>query len=285
MKTTKKIVFLFSFLVITIQATFGQNVLDGIVIRENTPTRKPIPYTPIREADVMWSKRVWRVMDLREKMNQPFYYPLKPTNGRKCLIDVIKSTLMSGELTAYSQPAFFDDFTSPPMTKSEIEALFIKIDTTYVDDGNGNQTPTATKQDIGCEQIKQYQLKEDWFFDRQRSVMDVRIIGICPLQEKFTETGEFKGYEKMFWIYFPEARPLFSKNEVFNPRGTGGGNDEERRTLDDLFWKRQFASYITKESNVYDRNINEYTTGINSLLEAEKVKEKIFNYEHDLWHF
>lgn len=279
--------FKFSLLIVVIFSTvgglFAQNVLDGITVRENTPTRKQISYASIREADVMWSKRVWRVMDLREKMNQPFYYPTKPTNGRKCMIDIIKSSLLEGSLTAYSQPAFFDDFTSTPMTKSEIEGMFTKIDTTYVDDGNGNQTPTPTKQDIGCEQIKQYRIKEDWFFDKQRSVMDVRIIGICPMQEKFTETGEFKGYELMFWIYFPEVRPIFAKNELFNEHG--GGNDEERRTLDDIFWKRQFASYIVKESNDYDRNINEYTTGINSLFEAEKVKEKIFNFEHDLWHF
>lgn len=224
-------------------------------------------------------------MDLREKLNQPFYYPLKKTNCLRCLLDVIKQSLAEGTITAYSQPAFFDDFTSPPMTKTEIAALFIKFDTTYVDDGNGNQIPTATKQDIGCEQIKQYQIKEDWFFDRERSIMDVRIIGICPLQEKYTETGEFKGYEKMFWIYFPEARPVFAKNIVFNARGTGGGNNSDQRTFDDLFWKRQFSSFITKESNVYDRNVNEYTIGINSILEAEKIKEKVFNFEHDLWHF
>lgn len=283
MKALKRIIVIAGMLIST--AAISQNVLDGVYLRENTPTRKFVPYAPLRQADVMWSKRIWRVLDLREKLNHPFYYPTKPTNGRKCLIDVIKTSLLSGELTAYSQPAFFDDFTSPPLTKSEIEQMFTKIDTTYVDDGTGTQVATPTKTDIGCEQIKQYMLKEDWFFDKQRSVMDVRIIGICPMQEKFTETGEFKGYEKMFWLYFPETRPIFAKNETYNMYSAAGGNDEERRTFDDIFWKRQFSSYITKYQNVYDRNISEYTTGIASLLEAEKIKEQIFNIEHDMWHF
>lgn len=284
MKALKRLL-LIMVVVLTTTSLFSQNVLDGVYLRENTPTRKFVPYPPLRQADVMWSKRIWRVMDLREKLNHPFYYPTKPTNGRKCLIDVVKTSLMAGELTAYSQPAFFDDFTSPPLTKSEIEAMFTKIDSSQVDDGNGNFTTTATKSEIGCEQIKQYMIKEDWFFDKQRSVMDVRIIGICPMQEKFTETGEFKGYEKMFWLYFPETRPIFAKNETYNMYSAAGGNDEERRTFDDIFWKRQFASYIVKYQNVYDRNINEYSTGIAALLEAEKIKEQVFNIEHDMWHF
>src|SRR3954469_9022725 len=99
MKTLKKLLLI---LVVAASASslFSQNVLDGVYLRENTPTRKFIPYAPLRQADVMWSKRIWRVMDLREKLNHPFYYPTKPTNGRKCMIDVIKSSLMEGSLTA-----------------------------------------------------------------------------------------------------------------------------------------------------------------------------------------
>lgn len=263
------------------ESLFSQNVLDGTYIHENSPNRKFIPYTPLREADVMWSKRVWRTIDLREKINHPLYFPVTPINNRKCLFDVIKSALLSGALTAYSNPIMDDEF-KVPMTKSEIEALMSKVDTSQVEDVDnpGTYKDVIVKTDLGPRDIVQYKLKEDWFFDKQKSVMEVRIIGICPMVEKKTESGEFKGYMPLFWIYYPEARPVFANAEVYNRH-----NDSERRTLEDIFWKRQFGSYIIKESNVYDRSIVEYKSGLDALLEAERIKEQIFNIEHDLWHF
>ncbi len=262
-------------------SSIAQNVLDGAYIKENTPKRRVIPYTPLREADVIWSKRVWRVLDLREKLNQPFYYPSQKTNERKALIDVIHDALSAGQLTAYGNPTFDDEF-KVPLTKSEIEAIFVKWDstTTQEDPETGEMKVAPTKVEVGADKVKQYTLKEDWFFDKQRSVLDVRIIGICPMIEDFTESGEFRGYKRLFWIYFPEARPIFANAEVYNRK-----SDEERRTYEDVFWKRQFASYIMKESNVYDRSLAEYKKGLDLLLESEKIKAEIFNWEHDLWHF
>ena len=119
------------------------------------------------------------------------------------------------------------------------------------------------------------------FFDKQRSVMDVRILGLCPLLKVKDEKGEYKpGYQAMFWIYFPDARPIFAKTELYNPK-----NGAERRTFDDIFQKRYFQSYIIKEDNTYDRKISAYKTGLDALLEAEKIKEGIFSIEHDLWEF
>lgn len=279
MKTLKaKIVLLGLFAVCG--SAFSQNILDGAYIKENTPNRLYIPYAPLREADVMYSKRIWRTVDLREKMNHILYYPIQPINNRKSLFDVIKSNLLLGKLTAYGNPLLDDEF-KVPMTKSEIESMFTRVDTNYVEDLNtGQMIATPVKMDVGSEAVKQYWIKEDWFFDRQRSVMDVRIIGICPLKENKGDNGEVRGYSPMFWIYFPEARPLFANAEVYNRQ-----NDAERRTLEDIIWKRQFASYIHKESNVYDRTISEYKMGLETLLEAERVKDDLFTFEHDLWHF
>jgi gliding motility associated protien GldN len=124
-------------------------------------------------------------------------------------------------------------------------------------------------------------MKEDWFFDKQRSVMDVRILGLCPMKEKADPTsGEVIGYSPLFWVYFPECRATFAKAEVYNTK-----NDAERRSLDDIFWKRMFSSYIHKESNVYDRVVVSYATGLDVLLESDRIKDDIFVYEHDLWHF
>lgn len=260
---------------------FAQNVLDGAYIHENTPKRKVIPYTHLREADVVWSRRIWRVIDLREKINQPFFYPTKPTNERRALIDVIRNALSDGRLTAYNNPVFDDEF-KVPMTKSEVEGVFVSWDSTNMveDLETGEFKVAPLKKEISANETKQFMLKEDWFFDKQRSVLDVRIIGICPMIESFTESGEFRGYERLFWIYFPEARPVFANAEVYNRH-----SDEERRTYEDIFWKRQFSSYIFKETNVYDRTILEYKKGLDALLESESIKAKIFNWEHDLWHF
>lgn len=261
----------------------AQTVLDGPYVKEHTPTRKVVPYTHLREADVMWAKRIWRIIDLREKMNHPLYYPIEPINDRKSLFDIIKQALMvDGSITAYNPgPLLDDDEFKVPMLTSEVKALFTTIDTTYTENlETGEFEPVVQTIELESREIMQYKLKEDWFFDRQRSVLDVRIIGIAPMKEVRGDDGEIRGYAELFWLYFPECRYVFANWDVFNRQ-----NDSERRTFEDLFWKRMFSSYIIKESNVFDRRINEEYTGIDALLEAEKIKKDIFLIEHDLWHF
>ena len=261
----------------------SQNVLDGVFTPEHTTNRQVIPYAHLREADVMWLKRIWREVDLRQKLNHTMFYPEKPMQGRKNLFDVIKDAITKdGTLTAYSTGALGDDdmFTQE-LTLAEVNDLLSEEIVQYAEDPNtGEMIETKINKDVSAADVKKYQIKEEWFFDRQRSVMDVRIIGICPLVDEYNEYGEFKGSKKLFWIYFPEARYVFKNAEVYNRF-----NDTERRTYEDIFWKRQFSSYIIKESNVYDRSIAEHKVGLDALLEAEKIEEKIFNMEHDLWEF
>lgn len=257
----------------------AQNVLDGVYIKEHMPKRRAVPYTHLREADVAWTKRYWRVLDLREKINHPLYFPTAPIQDRKSLWDVIKAGVNAGSLIAYSK---IDDEFKIPLTKSEVEAMLSRTDTVQIEsiDNPGTYEQKISKTDIESQDIKQVRVKEDWFFDKQKSVLEARVIGICPMKESKDENGEVRGMEGMFWIYFPEARPLFAVSEVYNRE-----NDGERRTMDDIFWKRQFGSYIYKESNVYDRKISEYKAGLDALLEAERIKEGIWVLEHDLWHF
>jgi gliding motility associated protien GldN len=262
----------------------AQNVLDGVYEKGHTITKKIIDYPHLREADVMWSKRIWRVIDLKEKINLPLMYPLgQPIKDRKSLIQVIMDAVKEGSLTAYKP---IDDEFTVQMTKQEIDKI----------GGAGSDTqmvastippydpiPTLVTRTFDKDKVIAYRIKEEYFFDKQRSVMESRIIGIAPLIFAVDDQGNPRdGATKIpiFWIYYREARKLFANSEVFNRF-----NDAERRSFDDIFVKKMFGSYIYKESNVYDRRIEEYKTGLDALLEAQKIKEDIFNFEHDLWEY
>lgn len=256
----------------------GNKILDKPWIKENTPTRRVVPYTHVREADVMWHRRIWREIDLREKINHPLYYPTTRIDDRKSLFDVIADAVRSGEMNAYDPQ---DDEFKVRLTGSQAEERMGDSITVLLEDEYGDATiPSTDYQPVESQDIVKYRIKEDWFFDRERSVMDVRIIGICPYRVQLDENGDYQGIKPVYWIYFPEARYVFANHDVFNR-----GNEAERRTFDDIFWKRMFNSYIYKKSNVYDRESGDYLQGIDLLLEADKIKGEIENMEHDLWHF
>lgn len=281
----KKLLFLlvmFAFVagVATIEA---QNVLDGIYPKEHVINRKPIPYTHVREADVMWAKKVWRIIDLREKINLPLYYPINTMDGRLSLIQLLMQGIQYEGLTAYSTSN--DDEFKVPMSYEQVSQVMGAVaDTVDVEQEDGSFLPQVLTGELRPEEVKQFLLKEVWFFDRNYSRLDVRIIGICPIREysKSTDGGEAQiAKRQAFWVYFPEARDLLARNEVFNPR-----NDSQRRTFDDIFMKRYFGSYIVRESNVYNnRRIDQYAVGKEAMIESERIKSDIFEFEHDLWEF
>ena len=300
----KKVILLLVAIIFTYVGVNAQDVLtteerNSVYKKEKHHEKKIQHYAPLRQADVMWSRKVWREIDLRQKINHPFYYPenngvpgAAVTDDRRSLIDVIYNAIQEGSLTAYGNPVYDDEFREP-MAEEEVKAIGGAGETIEeavnwdkVADGMSEEealerkaTPTYFDRNM----VKKWRLKEVWFFDKQRSVMDVRIVGIAPLGEDVDEvTGQLMGtFSPLFWVHFPEARKILINAEVFNLVK----NDAERRTYDDIFWKRMFSSTITKEANVMDRKINEYMVGLDALLEAERIKTEIFNIEHDLWEY
>lgn len=256
-------------------------VLDGVFIKETAPTRRVIPYTHVREADVMYYKRVWREIDVREKMNHPLYYPTTPIKEigyvRMSLFDIIKQGIDEGTLTAYEE----EDF-KVQLSKTEAnEKLSNEVVTFEEDLETGELSEVVVKEPIGGVDIAKYWVKEDWFFDRERSVMEVRIIGILPIINELNDDGSFKGQKGLFWIYFPEARYVFANHEAFYQ-----GNDGARLTFEDVFRKRMFSSFIHQETNVYDnRLLNAYVKGVDRLLESQRIEQEIINLEHDMWQY
>jgi gliding motility associated protien GldN len=255
--------------------------VDGVAKKEHISNKSGIPYVHVREADILWSKTVWRMIDLRERINLPMYYPTHSIDGRKSLIDVIVDGIQQGDLVPYGATIGEDEFNIRMDNEQVRSKLGAGIDTIEVQNPETNMMEKQVViSEMKTEEVKKYLLKEVWFFDKKYSRMDVRIIGICPIRDSEPEPGKYRT-ELMFWIYFPELRPLLAKSEVYNTR-----NDAQRDSYDDLFAKRRFGSYIFQEANVYNnRAITDYTAGMDQMLEAQRIKEQLFLKEHDMWEF
>lgn len=296
-------------------------VIDGVFLKTHVPTKRLMPYEHVREADVIWSKRVWRAIDLREKINRPIYYPLDQFDADKkwirhesrwSLWTVIRTHILSGDLTVYSDynpvdefikdgdqfkypilPEPGKDYYSDSAYRAELffylgkegERPDIAIPNIYGED-SVNQFgevvyPPADTNWYVSKDIIQYRLKEDWFFDKERSVLDVRIIGIAPVKYKKDDQGSVTGTEILFWLYFPtDCRYVFNNYFLYNE-----DNGSKWMSFDDMFMKRRFSSFIVKEENVYDRKIEKYRVGVDALMESRRITEEIRLLEHDVWSY
>jgi gliding motility associated protien GldN len=266
---------------------FAQDNLTEVYVKEQIPNKKQVPYPYIREADVMWAKIIWRVIDLREKVNMPLYYPVKPIDNRWNLITLLLYGIDNEGLTAYNPDDPLNEFKIP-LTKEAVDAqMGSKTDTIKVPDPNTGAIETKIiKKDRQVEEVKQILVKEKWFFDRQHSTMQVRILGMCPIRFRPREDQAGNSTEeieriKTFWIYYPEARSIMANHEIYNRH-----NDAQHISFDDFFFQRRFASFIYQETNVYNnRTIRDYAAGIETLYESERIKETLFQMEHDLWEY
>jgi gliding motility associated protien GldN len=252
--------------------------MDGLFAAEDLANKEPIPNPTIRRADVMWSKRIWREIDFRQKFNQKFYFPIDPQQNWKSFITIVLDGLKEGELTAYDISN--TDELLVPLTYNEILARETFEDYRVMRRPYPpyEEFDTIIYTEFDPTKVMRLRIKEDWYFDRQRSQMMVRIQALCPVMIK-----ERNGEEitlPLFWISYQEARRLFANSLVFN-----NYNAAMRLSYDELFWKRLFDSYIYKEQNVYDRRISQYATGVDALLEAERIKVEMQRYEEDLWEY
>ncbi len=251
---------------------------DGLFQDQGVVNRVPMPLPSVRKADIMWSKRIWREIDFRQKMNNVFYFPTTPHQNWKSFITVIMDALKQGKITAYDLSA--TDELLVPITYNEIIAR--QTDTIHKilrrSKPPYNEYDTTIITSFDPTQVMRLRLKEDWYFDSKRSQMLVRIESFCPVMIK-DHNGQQVSVP-LFWVSYADARKVLARALAFNPN-----NSAMRLSFDDIFIKRLFDSYIYKEQNMFDRRINDYATGVDAIRESQRIKREMFDFEQYLWQY
>jgi gliding motility associated protien GldN len=262
----------------------------------------PVAYPPVRQADVMYYWTVWRIIDLREKVNHPLYFPTEVRGTWRSLGQTIFDAIdMSNpERTEGVLPVYSDEMCTLPYSRDELQSLISQVQTIP-------EIDLETGEEIGTQEliiqfepkeIINYRIKEVWYFDKQYSTFRVQILELEPIIEYERPTNNNSFYDeeeedqesvaanrtqkRVGYIYYNELRPFLAKQEVFNVK-----NNASRISFDDLLtWKRDFSSLIYKESNVYDRDIQEYIANSrDQRIESERITENLRKFESDLWEF
>lgn len=296
---TSALLFAFGFLCVNIAAAQDDEIKKPSLVplspytKNISQERTPLDFHAVQEADIYKSWRIWRMIDLREKINHPLYYPTIRMRNRHSFVQVLVDSIKHGAVRAYSTEN--SEFTDT-LSFKDVAKNFGAVETQEKRQSlTGNDTTVTIPAEWRWSEVKQLMVMEEWFIDKRRSVLDVRIVGICPIRvfNKVLKTGDEEtttdaeddselSKVQLFWIYYPEARKVLGRTMAFNPQNVG-----PEYTFDDIFLKRRFSSYIVKSANTYDdRRIQDYTVGgIPNLLESERITNDIMDREQDLWEY
>lgn len=250
--------------------------------------KRPLDYDHIRIDDQVYKQIVWREIDLREKMNQPFKYEAEDDNGSQKFFNILLKQIKDGDVTAFSNVN--DRFTTALKVEEIATMLAGKKYTMSIPDlvrdpdlSKGLTKDTTIRDDFDERTITAYRLKEEWIFDRETSRLIVRILGIAPVKSVFEADGSLRDSYPLFWLYYPDLRSTLSKYEAYNPRNYGA-----RMSWEEIFETRYFSSYIYKSTlnNPFDKPLAGFISDpLMRLLEGENIKDQIFNWEQDQWSY
>ena len=249
---------------------------------------KPLAYGYVHDRDVLMGKTTWEIIDLSERINFALYFPIDTANvgsDRRSLYDVLTKAMKNGKITE----VYTDSYFNTKKSIQDIETSLSRIDTTdagreQINAGQKVSQEYIMKQDLTAQDVTQYKIKGYWYFDKRQSELKYRLLGICPVTpDVYTMNSDVKDYIELFWIFFPAAREVLHEAKAFNDK-----NSAMPISFDQILNSRRFNSVIYKEENIYgDRGIEDYIkdNAQNQLLESERVKEKIRNFESDMWNY
>jgi len=237
----------------------------------------PLAYGFIDDRDILWSKVVWEYVDLNQKINLPYYYPIDTTNvsnNRRSLFDNLLKAIKRGSI----EEVYEDSFFTTKMTKEEINEKLINVRE------NGDYLDTFM---IGTRDIQGYMLKGMWYFDKRQGELKYRLIALAPMGKDVLTLGveeiDDKELYELFWVFYPAAREVLHDSKVFNPK-----NASQPISYDHLLNARRFNAVVIREENIYgNRKISDYIRGnsLYQLLEADRIKENIRDREMDMWNY
>ena len=257
---------------------------------------KPLPYGYVHDRDVLMGKTTWELIDLDERINFPMYYPVDTAfvgKERRSLFQVLLDGIKSGKITE----VYGDDYFNTKKTLKEMESVFKYKDTIPAGIDEFNTDVQAYKSgakvldkqfinetELSAADVTGYKIKGYWYFDKRQSELKYRLLAICPMATEARDKakGNTDAIE-LFWVYFPSIRNILHEAKAFNDK-----NSAMPITFDHLLNSRRFSGVIYKEENVYgDRTIEKYMkdNAQMQLLESERIKEKIRNFEQDMWNY
>jgi len=249
---------------------------------------QPLEYGYVDDRDILMGKMTWEIIDLSERINFPLYFPVDTANigpDRRSLYDVLTKAIRNGDIT----DVYSDSYFNTKKSYKDIQASLTRIDTTdagreQINAGQQISPEYIIKQDLTAQDVSQYKIKGYWYFDKRQGELKYRLLGICPVTpDVFTMNSDEKDYIELFWVFFPSARYVLNEAKSYNDR-----NSAISISFDQILNSRRFNAVIYQEDNVYgDRSIASYMkdNAQNQLLESERVKEKIRNFESDMWSY
>ena len=297
MKPQKHLLILIAVVLLSTQLQAQANLLNSRVPQEIgklTEYQKesndvtPLAYGYVDDRDVLWSKTIWEIIDLNERVNFPYYYPTDTLNlgpDRRSLFDLVKLNLSKGKIKEVYKSSYFQE----KLTYDEIQERLVSIDTTDAGYEQFNAFGTVydeyiERRRITAAEIRQYRIKGTWYFNKRLGELRYRLLGVCPVAPDVAikaESEEEEELVELFWIWYPDARETLNSNSIFNSR-----NSSQPITFDVMLNSRRFNSIIYKEENVYeDREVKDYIfeDALRQLLESQRIKSVIRDFEQDMW--
>ncbi|RKS97281.1 type IX secretion system ring subunit PorN/GldN [Chryseobacterium defluvii] len=262
---------------------------------------KPLEYGFVDDKDILKSMFVWEVIDMNDKINQPFYYDnpdgLLSTPTRS-LYQLLLDAALSGEIKEVYDDENLSIKLSPEGIQKRLEAIV--IDDAAIDILNsGRQLTEQEKKEYTdhikttTDKVKVLKIMGMWFIDKRDGQMKYRPLALSAMgpdpsiQGKVGPDGmPLAGADELidlFWIYYPSARDILANNYVYNKK-----NSAADLSFDDIINARRFSSIIYKSSSgLGDGVIKDYIpkNAEEQLEESDRIKEQILQMENDMWNY